>query len=89
MAITIKTLFTFVFTLLFIVSFVHCGTTVTAPEIVHGGMSDLCFSARKPCEKGNGVLKACDDFCTERHFVGGYCKGLGLCCCMQDESSLK
>ncbi|CAN7138245.1 unnamed protein product [Brassica rapa subsp. narinosa] len=85
MAITINTLVTFVFTILFIVYSVHCDTAVTTDDApFYGGMKidDVCVNIDKPCEKAGGVLKACDDFCTEHYLVGGYCNGQGKCCCI-------
>ncbi|KAL0775545.1 hypothetical protein Bca101_040697 [Brassica carinata] len=84
MAIIIKTLVTFVFTILFVVSSVHCDTIVTADAPVYGGKNDVCVNIDKPCEKAGGVLKACDDFCTKHYLVGGYCNGLGKCYCITE-----
>ncbi|CAN6882350.1 unnamed protein product [Brassica oleracea] len=64
MAITMKTLITFVFTIFFIVSSVHCGTTATAdtPGNGYGEIKQvICYDFSRPCDT-RGEL-GCDDFC--------------------------
>ncbi|KAL0897354.1 hypothetical protein Bca101_081315 [Brassica carinata] len=83
MAITMKTLITFVFTIFFIVSFVHCGGRATADtpgnDIGYGEMKPiLCFDFSRPCDFSGQV--GCDQFCLDWGYIRGHCV-VRKCCC--------
>ncbi|KAG5384955.1 hypothetical protein IGI04_036425 [Brassica rapa subsp. trilocularis] len=79
MAITMKTLITFVFTIFFIVSSVHCGTTATADTPGYGEIKQvICYDFSRPCDT-RGEL-GCDDFCIDWGFLRGRCAPRKCCC---------
>ncbi|AEE29360.1 putative defensin-like protein 110 [Arabidopsis thaliana] len=81
MAITKKNLIAFVFTILFVISYVHCRST---SDIVSGsGIKEdehVCFKT-SPCLPEVGGEKGCIAFCSRMKFTTGLCLGSVVCCC--------
>ncbi|KAL0711115.1 hypothetical protein Bca4012_018093 [Brassica carinata] len=78
MAITIKTVVAFVFTVLFIVSSVHCQpTTSNIPSYGVKQMDRQCFRNLSIC-RGGGA--GCIVFCRDHGYYYGVC-ATDACCC--------
>ncbi|CAH8256216.1 unnamed protein product [Arabidopsis lyrata] len=85
--ITKKTLIAFVFTVVFIISYVHC-TTITASAPGSGGPADAIghgiakhrFCFRLMACNSAGQL-GCLVFCQEAEYSYGTCNDRGICCC--------
>nr|VDD16187.1 unnamed protein product [Brassica oleracea] len=71
MAITKKTLITFVFTIIFIVSSVHCLTTASAVTPDNGFEIKrlICFNLSELCKDAG--LVGCGEFCTKWGYYFG------------------
>ncbi|AEC07012.1 unnamed protein product [Arabidopsis thaliana] len=85
MAITRKNLVAFCFTILFIISSIHClPTTARSPGYEIGPQRRrrvTCFSFSF-CKPARG-LASCDLFCKRLKFESGLCTGdLEKCCCI-------
>ncbi|CAN7063138.1 unnamed protein product [Brassica rapa subsp. trilocularis] len=80
MDITMKTLVTFVLTILFIASSVHCYTLVTAntPDISFGIKRLICFNLSELCEDA-GIV-GCAEFCRKWGYYFGLCAKYKCCC---------
>ncbi|KAF8087092.1 hypothetical protein N665_0600s0038 [Sinapis alba] len=86
MAIIMKTLITFAFTILFLGSSVHCHTIATAvtPDNGYGESKiEVCFLVLSPCNwrYPNGEAM-CNDGCRKDHRKYGYCNEHSECCCV-------
>ncbi|KAL9310307.1 hypothetical protein AtEden1_Chr1g0060851 [Arabidopsis thaliana] len=81
MAITVKPLIAFVFTVGFIISYVHCNTiTANAPDATGHEVpkSQFCFMLMACYSAGQ---LGCLVFCNEAEYSYGKCIGRGRCCC--------
>ncbi|KAG7538301.1 hypothetical protein ISN44_As13g020890 [Arabidopsis suecica] len=82
MAITKKNLVVYIFTLLFILSYVHChATSASSPGFDIG---ELCKRFKfNPCEYGGN--RGCTVFCRRKLFTRGHCRASegseGCWCC--------
>ncbi|AED97143.1 unnamed protein product [Arabidopsis thaliana] len=78
MAITKKKLVVYTFTLLFIISYVHCqSTSASSPGFDNG---EVCKQFKfNPCERGGD--RGCTVFCTRKLFTRGECRDEGCWCC--------
>ncbi|KAL0896471.1 hypothetical protein Bca101_080432 [Brassica carinata] len=86
MAITMKTLITFVFTILFLGSSVHCHTITSAVTPANGYgeiKSELCFLFLSPCNwrYPNGEAMS-NDYCKRDKRKSGHCNAHSECCCV-------
>ncbi|CAH2079971.1 unnamed protein product, partial [Thlaspi arvense] len=80
---SMKTLVTFVFSILSIVSFVHCHPKITN-TLGYGikASRTLCFYGDKSCYFAGNY--GCARFCDRHGFITGNCKPEGnvnICCC--------
>ncbi|KAL0671786.1 hypothetical protein Bca4012_034490 [Brassica carinata] len=86
MAITKKTLITFVFTIIFIVSSVHCLTTASAvtPDNGYGEIkSEICTSFMSPCTwlvRYSSPDAICNQICMRDKNKPGHCVHKKCCC---------
>ncbi|CAF2300608.1 hypothetical protein HID58_016485 [Brassica napus] len=95
MAITRKTIITFVFTILFFGSSVLCRTPDSAvtpasvasavtPDNGYGELNtDICFTVMSPCNWRYPHGEAmCNDYCKRNKTYSGHCDAHGRCCCV-------
>ncbi|CAN7138238.1 unnamed protein product [Brassica rapa subsp. narinosa] len=84
MTITMKTLITFVFTILFLGFSVHCRTITSAVTPGYGELNtDICFTVLSPCNwRYPHGEEMCDGGCRRDHKRSGYCDTHGRCCCV-------
>ncbi|EOA18267.1 hypothetical protein CARUB_v10006760mg [Capsella rubella] len=82
MTITKNNLVAFVFTILLVISSVHCGATTSNNVFGFGIKEDdhVCFDV-SPCLPVSGGEKGCNAFCTRMNFKSGHCYHSELCCC--------
>ncbi|KAF8087093.1 hypothetical protein N665_0600s0039 [Sinapis alba] len=86
MTITMKTLITYIFTILFLGFSVHFRTTASdiTPDNGYGEIkSKICFLILSPCNwrYPNGEAM-CNDGCRKDHKKYGYCNAHSECCCV-------
>ncbi|CAL9237881.1 unnamed protein product [Arabidopsis halleri] len=97
MAITTKTLIAFVFSVIFIISYVHCHTTTASAPGSSGPASTTGYEIAKEnasyCFKLNacssGVAIGCIVYCNEANYAYALCSGAQCCCYHKNENALK
>ncbi|EOA33983.1 hypothetical protein CARUB_v10021477mg [Capsella rubella] len=98
MANTTKTLITFVFSVIFIISYVHCQATfASAPSIDEPAFTTgyelakkngYCFKTRACMDKSQGAI-GCVVFCNEARYATAVCEGDRCCCYHRNENASK
>ncbi|EOA34174.1 hypothetical protein CARUB_v10021676mg [Capsella rubella] len=88
MASTTKTLITFVFSVIFIISYVHCHTTIAStapdknepePKGQEPAKFGYCFETPACYAPGQYAI-GCIVYCKEAHYAFAQCNGKKCCC---------